>query len=173
MAGFIKGVSRRQFGRSALVLLAAAALAPQRRAMAQDTVRLTVVRTDGTETRLGDADLDRLPVKTIDTETAWMDGVHHFEGVLLRDVFTMVGIDVEAPDAQFEALAHNDYSVEIPVADAVKWDVILARRMDGEALTLRDKGPLWIVYPRDDYRELRDARYDHRWVWQLRQLKLL
>jgi hypothetical protein len=39
-------------------------------------------------------------------------------------------------------------------------------------MTMRDKGPLWIVYPRDDYSVLHDARYDSRWVWQLNKLHI-
>ncbi len=38
------------------------------------------------------------------------------------------------------------------------------------ALTRRDKGPLWLVYPRDNDAVLQDAKYDHRWAWQLSQL---
>ena len=34
-------------------------------------------------------------------------------------------------------------------------------------LTPRDKGPVWIVYPRDNHGVLADIRYDMRWVWQL------
>jgi hypothetical protein len=42
--------------------------------------------------------------------------------------------------------------------------------MDGQTLSRDDKGPLWIVYPRDDHEALQDIRYDYRWVWQLYQL---
>ena len=34
-------------------------------------------------------------------------------------------------------------------------------------LTTRDKGPVWIVFPRDDYPLLDDPRVDLLWVWQL------
>jgi hypothetical protein len=44
--------------------------------------------------------------------------------------------------------------------------------MDGERLLPRDKGPIWIVYPRDDFPELTDIRYDYRWVWQLTRLEI-
>ncbi|MCI2394477.1 hypothetical protein [Aliiroseovarius sediminis] len=42
--------------------------------------------------------------------------------------------------------------------------------MDDKALERSDKGPLWIVYPRDAHKELQDIRYDYRWVWQLSEL---
>ena len=54
----------------------------------------------------------------------------------------------------------------------LEYGVLLAMRMDGQPLTLRTKGPLWIVYPRDTYAALNDVRYDSRWVWQLKSLRV-
>jgi hypothetical protein len=56
------------------------------------------------------------------------------------------------------------------MADFAKYPVLLAYSMDGKALTARDKGPLWIVYPRDDYPEIKDPLLDSRWVWQLKEI---
>ena len=47
-----------------------------------------------------------------------------------------------------------------------------AFRQNGAVLTVRDKGPLWIVFPRDDYPELNDPRVDLQWVWQLRAIEI-
>ena len=54
--------------------------------------------------------------------------------------------------------------------DFERFDVLVATHMDGERLQPSDKGPLWIVYPRDHHQELQDIRYDYRWVWQLIRL---
>lgn len=40
--------------------------------------------------------------------------------------------------------------MKIPIADFEKLNVILAYRRDGKAMPVRDKGPLWIMYPFDD-----------------------
>jgi hypothetical protein len=45
-------------------------------------------------------------------------------------------------------------------------------KADGVELQLRDRGPLWIVYPRDSFRELRDESNNFKWIWQLRSLEL-
>ena len=110
--------------------------------------------------------LDALTTHTLATETSVTDGVNHFEGFLLRDLLEWVGADGE----QVVATALNDYIVEIPLNDFYQYDVLVATHMDGEALTPRDKGPLWIVYPRSDHTALQDIRYDYRWVWQLNGL---
>lgn len=167
---FTRKFSRRSFGLSA----AAMALAVAAKATASGaSVRLTIVGRNGTRTRLTDADLDRLEQVNLDTTTFWTNGVQHFEGVLLRDVLALAGIDPSGETGNIEAEAYNEYTVALPISDAMTWDVILARRMNGKVLTLRDRGPLWIIYPRDQDTALLDKSYNHRWVWQLRQFKLL
>ncbi|MBJ6126072.1 molybdopterin-dependent oxidoreductase [Microvirga splendida] len=88
-----------------------------------------------------------------------------FEGVPLRAALERVG----AQGKSLRASALNDYVAVIPMED-LKFEPILATKLDGRALTIRDKGPLWIVYPRDRHKVLQDARYDARWVWQLNKL---
>jgi hypothetical protein len=112
--------------------------------------------------------LATLETHTLETTTSVTDGINQFEGFLMRDLLDWVGADGE----QVIATALNDYIVEIPLEDFYQYDVLAATHMDGEALTPRDKGPLWIVYPRDDHSELQDIRYDYRWVWQLSGLQV-
>lgn len=100
------------------------------------------------------------------TSTAWTDGVSTFEGPLLCDLLHRVG----ATGTRLFAQALNDYTVEIPIDDCRKYPVILALKRDGRELQRRDKGPIWIVYPRDDYPELRSEQVNNRWVWQLDRL---
>ncbi|VFB10773.1 oxidoreductase molybdopterin binding subunit [Aeromonas salmonicida] len=38
-------------------------------------------------------------------------------------------------------------------------------------LTLRNKGPLWIIYPLSEYPELNKEVYHSRMVWQLTALE--
>ncbi|WP_458791231.1 putative pterin-binding protein [Yoonia sp. MH D7] len=110
--------------------------------------------------------LEALPVTMIKTSTVVTDGTHSFTGFLMRDLLDHLG----ATGDSVTATALNDYAVEIPMTDFYDYDVIVATHMDGRALSRVDKGPIWIVYPRDDHRALQDIRYDYRWVWQLYQI---
>ncbi len=133
------------------------------------TVGGNIERTNGKGVAALDREmLERLGVRTIRTSTVWTEGVKVFEGPLARDVLTFLG----ARGTTVEAVALNDYVVNIPASDFEKFDVVLALRMDGRELLARDKGPIWIVYPRDAFRELRDAAYDARWIWQLNRLNI-
>jgi hypothetical protein len=63
--------------------------------------------------------------------------------------------------------ALNDYRIEIPMDDLISYPVLFALSMNGQRLTARDKGPVWIVYPRDQYAELHGEKARSRSVWQL------
>ncbi|MGO2133274.1 MAG: molybdopterin-dependent oxidoreductase [Halomonas sp.] len=112
--------------------------------------------------------LEALPRVELVTSTVVTDGRHVFSGFLLRDLLTQL----DAQGSHVTAIGLNDYVVDIPIADFQRFDVIIADRMDGELLSRDRKGPLWIVYPRDDHEVLQDIRYDYRWVWQLYRLEV-
>ncbi len=115
------------------------------------------------------SDLAAMPQTTIKTGTPWTDGVHSYQGVLLRDFLEQVG----AEDAKvLIAKALNNYSTEVQVADAKKYDVILALSQDGKAMSRRNKGPVWVLYPMTDYPELNKPSYHSAMIWQLRSLQV-
>jgi len=125
------------------------------------------------ETAEGGARFDRealeaLPQHEIRTSTPWTDGVSTFEGPLLCDLLAGLG----AKGTELRARALNDYVVDIPIADCQRYPVILALKRDGKSLSRRDMGPIWIVYPRDDFPELRLETINARWVWQLIELEV-
>jgi len=110
--------------------------------------------------------LEALGITKVTTSTPWTEGKKVFEGVRLRDLLQAVGAD----GTTITPVALNDYKLDIPREDFDKYPVILAYRMDGEELRVRDKGPLWIVYPRDDFPELDNRLIRSRWVWQVKEL---
>lgn len=114
--------------------------------------------------------LQKLPAHTLITQTLVTDGMLRFDGVLMRDLLALVEVSDTA--SVMIATALNDYTVSIPLKDFYEYDVLLATHMEGEQLSAMDKGPLWIVYPRDQWRKLQDIRYDYRWVWQLNKIQI-
>lgn len=133
------------------------------RATAESPLLTLTGAVDGGQVEILRSDLDALEWREIATSTTVTDGQPLFRGVLMRDILALAGARGDLVTAR----ALNDYVIDIPVSDFHDFDVIAALNMDGKALTPRDKGPIWIVYPRDDHRVLADIRYDTRWVWQL------
>ena len=114
------------------------------------------------------AALMALPTTTIETSTIWTEGTHSFTGVSLADLMAQVGVT----DGTLLATAINDYTVEIPVSDAVAGGPIVAYLMDGEEMPVRDKGPLWIVYPYDSSADYRSEVVYSRSIWQLDRIEV-
>ncbi len=112
--------------------------------------------------------LEALGMTELQTSTEWTTGRLIFEGVLARDLLEAVGADGTAA----HAVALNDYAVEIPLADFRDYPVILALKMDGKYMRVRDKGPIWVVYPHEQYDELKAEAIQPRWIWQLRRLEI-
>jgi hypothetical protein len=125
---------------------------------------------DGKKTYVFDrAAFDKLPQTTVRTSTSWTDGVHAFKGPLLRDVLKLVG----AQGNDLEAFAIDDYMSRLPVSDATKYNVIIAESMDDKPLPMDKFGPLWIVYPRDQFpSELKNPITDGKFAWQLYRLSV-
>ncbi|WP_019954936.1 hypothetical protein [Yoonia vestfoldensis] len=127
------------------------------------------VTNDGDLLRLDRDMLMALPATSFETSTIWTDGVHDFIGVSLADFAAMFGMR----GGGFLATAINDYTVEIPFGDAVTGGPIIAYLMDGELMSVRDKGPLWIIYPYDSDSAYRSEVIYSRSIWQLDRVEIV
>jgi hypothetical protein len=138
------------------------------------TVVLTVqgrvrMPNDGKRAQFDLAMLEALPQRTHQTRTPWFTQARRFTGPLLRDVLAATA----AQGSNLRLVALNDYRVDMPMDDAMRHDVVIARLMDDKPMTVRDKGPLFIIYPFDAQPELRSAIYYGRSAWQLRTIEVL
>ncbi len=130
-------------------------------------VILTV--TIGGETKTYDRQaLESLGLETIKTATIWTEGVQEFQGVPLYLLTDAIGTET----GTLLATAINDYTVEIPLSDATEGGPILAMRMNGEIMSLRDKGPLWVIYPYDQNAAYRSEVTYSRSIWQLDRIEV-
>jgi hypothetical protein len=110
--------------------------------------------------------LEKLPQTTFTTQTPWNKRPVKFTGPLLRDVLAAA----KATGATLNAVAVNDYKTAIPASDTQKFDMVLAHKINDQAISVRTKGPLFIVYPYDSNPELKNQAYINRSAWQLRYL---
>ena len=130
--------------------------------------RIRETNAEGGVARFDRPMLEALGVQKLTTSSAWTTGPTEFEGVLASAVLDAVGAEGTA----VHATALNDYAVTIPIDELRRYPVLLALKMNGQYLKIMDKGPIWIVYPRDQYRELQDSLTDKKWVWQLHELQV-
>ena len=109
-------------------------------------------------------DLAAMPLVTVATENEFSDGMVSYRGPLVRDVLVKAGME-RASSVRFTAV--NDYFVDIPTDDFRHYDAILAIEANGERLSRRDKGPIWLMYPISSHPELQDPIYLRRLIWQV------
>lgn len=107
-----------------------------------------------------------LPQMTLETRTEWTDGVQLFEGVLLRDILSAV----DASGDLIRAVALNDFEATIPIGDAYAYDVLLAFRQNGNLMSVRNKGPIWAIYPSNEDEKRLGNPNNMKMVWQLSKL---
>lgn len=69
-------------------------------------------------------------------------------------------------------MAVNDYAVEIPVESWPGTGPIVAYLNNGAPMSLRDKGPLWIVYPFDNTPDYQTEVVYSRSIWQLDRISV-
>ena len=110
--------------------------------------------------------LEALGWSSFTTSTPWYDAPVTFAGVRMAKLMQTVRADGEAVIAG----SLNDYETKIPMSDFTRFDVLLALKRNGEYMPVREKGPLFIVYPYDSESELKSQKYYSRSAWQLARL---
>lgn len=131
---------------------------------AQDTLLTLINSSSGEEVLLDEAGLMALDQTEMLTTNEFVDTMTAFEGPLARDVVALIGA---GPGDIIVLTAVNDYSIEVPFSDFLDYRVVFAHSTDGTRLSMRDKGPIWVVYPMSEHEELRDPKYNARLIWQL------
>lgn len=110
--------------------------------------------------------LESLGMRELVTITPWTEGEQRFSGIDPRALLATV----EARGSELEATALDGYRVVIPIEDLQRFPMLLATRRYGRPMPVRERGPLWLVYPWSSHPETADQPYRGRAIWQLRSI---
>ncbi len=110
--------------------------------------------------------LDSMPRSTMTTASPSHDKAITFSGPSLKAILEKV----KAQGSRFRLKAADRYEMDIPVKDIALFDPLIARRIDGREMRVRDRGPLLLMYPFDSHPELQNNIYYARAVWQLQHI---
>lgn len=122
----------------------------------------------GKSIQLDLAALKALPQQTVTTHTPWHDGAVSFSGPRLWDLLE----PLKPTGKTLRVTALNDYSVHVPLSDLQRYQPVLAWQLNGKALSVRNKGPLFLIYPFDAYPELHNPLYYGRAIWQIKMITI-
>ncbi|WP_412563150.1 oxidoreductase [Thalassobius sp. MITS945101] len=133
---------------------------------------ITVTYDDGSEKAekvLTLGDLMALPRNGFETETVWTEGVQRFDGVWLTDLVN----SLEISEGLLELSALNEYLVEFNVPEIPESKALVAYLHNGEPMSARSKGPLWVVFPYDEGPEFQTELTYMLSIWQLDRILVL
>ncbi|MDH2433764.1 molybdopterin-dependent oxidoreductase [Pokkaliibacter sp. MBI-7] len=125
-------------------------------------------RNRGNEAQFDLAMLQAMKQYDIVTVTPWTEGLHRYRGVRLSELLARVG----AKGDWAIAYGLDDFHARVDLSLASQHGAIIALFADGHALTVRSKGPLWLIFPLSDAPQLDTPAVANQMVWQLNHLQL-
>ncbi len=128
---------------------------------------VTSMNVDGVA-KFDQALLESLPQHSFATTTIWTEGTSTYTGVLLKDLLAAVG----AQGGTIKATALNDYQISFPAADVADDAPLVAYLADGKPMSVRDKGPLWLIFPFDTNADYRTEETYARSIWQMDRIEV-
>ena len=107
------------------------------------------------------------------------EGIHIISGEKGPDMFWIPSRTfarkqelVGAHGTMVKVTAVDDYSSEIPLQDFLDSPVIFADMLNAKPMSLRDKGPLFVIYPFDIRPDFYNEAYFGKSVWQIKALEV-
>lgn len=102
----------------------------------------------------------------IKQNTLWTNHLTTFKGPLLSDILN----DLNIKSKTLTFVAANNYKITIDTSDFYTYKIILTTHIDGKELTVRTRGPLWLMYPWGENSTLKQQSYYEKAIWQLKEI---
>lgn len=106
---------------------------------------LVLITQEGKQYNLSTKHLFELSKQEFDATTPWTSEEHRFRGVTLYDLIKYYS--KSQPNA-IRLTALNDYVIEMPRKEWTDYHVLMATQLDGKPISIKDKGPITIVFAR-------------------------
>ncbi|WP_158119783.1 oxidoreductase [Vibrio metoecus] len=106
---------------------------------------------------------------TIVTETPWTQGNTEFKGISAQAILAWMGVK----QADLKVIALNKYWAVIPYSDIEKYNPVFAIQKNGKLMAIRDRGPVWSIYPLSSSGELNNEVLHSRMVWQISNIEII
>ena len=122
--------------------------------------------------------LNSLEQRQLSTQLEYDEVEHRLQGPLLEHVLQASGVDVGQAMAQGMHLTLqgiDGYRAQMPLAQAVRWRMLLATQLDGVPLAMGGVGPLWAIFAPQQIPELRQLPIKQRFpvaVWGLYYIQI-
>lgn len=108
--------------------------------------------------------LAKLPQTHYVTDTPYTNEPHTYQGPTLAHIARLAGIEGK----KLTATALNNYSTALD--HYALEHAILAINRDGQPMRIRNKGPIWVMFPLDQQTALDVPDIHQQMIWQLRSI---
>lgn len=115
-------------------------------------------------------DLRALPLTEFETSTVWTQGTDIYAGVLLLDLLHHIGHTPVRGAVNVRAL--DGYSAGIDATLITEQAPLLSFLRNGSPMSVRDQGPVWLIFPYDHNPAFRTESIYAKSVWQVRSLEV-
>jgi hypothetical protein len=139
------------------------------RAMAIDFGVITLEGQGAEPVQITMEQIQAMPATEFESYTPWTEGKTHFKGIRLQTLMEHLGVTGDV----IRVKALNQYHADIAWKELAEYPVIFAYEMDGEPMSIREKGPYWLMFPMTDYPELNVPKYHISMVWQVAAIEVL
>lgn len=113
-------------------------------------------------------ELQQLPQQEISIQLPWTDQPYTYKGPYLEDVFEHAGVE----GRWLTLHGVDNYKISYSYPSIEKYKPILALQADGNLLSIRSKGPIMLILPIDQYKELNTLVYHDYMVWHLMKIDI-
>ena len=96
------------------------------------------------------------------------EDLHKVKGITVSGLikrYDLVGVSLA-----IEAL--DGYSVDVPRSDIDSYPAVIGLEIDGKPISVRERGPAWLIYPVSGFKELDSPEFEARSVWQIKAIKV-
>jgi len=115
-------------------------------------------------------DLEKLPLTEYNAFDPFKKQRINFTGVLLRDIvreYGAAGVD------RVQVKAIDQYIADFIRDEWARIDILLATRMDGKPITIKQNGPVRIVLPDDTARDMGHDVFIAKWIWFVKSIQFI
>jgi hypothetical protein len=115
------------------------------------------------------AQISQMQDSKIVTATPWTKGKTSFQGIAIATLLKSLHVKNYT---KLKISALNQYWSMIPRTDIEKYNPILAIKQNGKYMPIRNKGPIWVIYPLSESDELHNKALHSRMVWQVSKIEI-
>ncbi|MEX0337249.1 molybdopterin-dependent oxidoreductase [Vibrio tubiashii] len=109
----------------------------------------------------------KLSASSFTTKLPWYANTNKYTGFKVSELLQYLSID-DAFSVSFIAL--NDYAASSQIEDILKYEPIVAYKMNDKNMKVRNKGPYWLVFNLDENPEIDNAVFHSQMVWQIDEI---